>query len=187
MTATRERWMLAGTLLLTILFTSLFIAPNYNIALHASAESDVLEVRIEQLHRRQVEVEQMYLDFNAMKEQVHVECKQVPSTPDISQIVKALSLDVDGRSVLDQSFTAGPIVAQPQRGNAFVVQPLAIALHAGFEEIFSVIQNVESMNRLVQVSSIRMSRREADADESAPMLEGAIGLHAYFDMEEDLK
>ena len=185
MTATRERWMLVVTLLLTILFTSLFIAPNYNVALHASSESDVLEARIEQLHRRQVEVEQMYLDFKAMKKQVQDECKHVPSTPDMSQIVKTLSLDVDGRYVLDQSFTAGPIVAQPQEGNAFVVQPLAVTLHAGFEEIFSVIKNVESMNRLVQVSSVRMSRKQADADETAPVLEAAIGLHAYFDMEEE--
>ena len=185
MSATQERWMLVGTFLLTILFTCLFIVPNYNVALHASSESDVLEVRIEQLHRRQVEVEQMYLDFKAMKEQVQDECKQVPTIPDMSQIVEALSLEVDGRYVLDQSFTAGPIVAQSQKGNAFEVQPLAVTMHAGFEEIFLVIQNVESMNRLVQVSSIRMSRREADADETAPVLEAAIGLHAFYDLEEE--
>lgn len=184
MTAPRERWMLAGTLLLTILFICFFIVPNYNVALHASSEAEVLEARIEQLQRRQAEVEQMYSDFKAMEARVKDECKQVPSTPDMAQIVKALSMEVDGRRVLDQSFTAGPISSQSTQENAFEIQPLAVTLHADFDSIFSVMQQVDSMKRLVQVSSVRMSRREADADETAPVLEAAIGLHAYYDMEE---
>ena len=60
----------------------------------------------------------------------------------MSQIVKALSLEVDGRHVLDQSFTAGSITAHPKLENVFVVQPLAVTLHADFESIFTVIQNV---------------------------------------------
>ena len=185
MTATREKWMLLGTLVLTTLFVCFFIVPNYNIASQASSESDVLEARIEQLHRRKAEVEQMYLDFKAMEEQVQRECKHVPSAPDMAQIVKALSLEVDGRHVLDQGFTTGSISTLSQQEDTFEVQPLAVTLHADFESIFSILQNAESMNRLVQVSSVRMSRREADADETAPVLEAAIGLHALYDTEEE--
>jgi Tfp pilus assembly protein PilO len=187
MTAARERWMLAGTLLLTILFVCFFIVPNYNIATHASTEADLLEERIEQLQLRQIEVEQMHHDFKLMQAKVQDECKQVPSTPDMSQIVKTLSLEVDGRHVLDQSFTAGSITAHPKLENVFEVQPLAVTLHADFESIFTVIQNVESMNRLVQISSVRVSRKEADADKTAPVLEAAIGLHAMYDMEEEVE
>ena len=180
MTAARERWMLAGTLLLTILFVCFFIVPNYNIATHASSEADLLEERIEQLQLRQIEVEQMHRDFKSMQAKVQDECKQVPSTPDMSQIVKALSLEVDGRHVLDQSFTAGSITAHPKLENVFEVQPLAVTLHADFESIFTVIQNVESMNRLVRVSSVRMIRKESDANVSAPALEASIGLLAMY-------
>tara|TARA_B100000959_G_C14876427_1_gene580631 strand:- start:470 stop:1033 length:564 start_codon:yes stop_codon:yes gene_type:complete len=187
MSATRERCMLAGTLLLTILFVCFFIVPNYNIAGHASTESDVLEDRIEQLQLRRVEVEQMHRDFNSMQSQVQDDCKQVPSMADMSQIVKALSLEVDGRHVLDQSFTAGSISQHPKLENVFEVQPLAVTLHADFGSIFTVIQNVESMDRLVQISSVRVSRKEADADKTAPVLEAAIGLHAMYDMEEEIK
>lgn len=187
MTAASERWMLVGTLLLTILFVGFFIVPNYNISTHASSEADLLEDRIEQLQLRQLEVEQMHRDFNSMQVKVQDECKQVPSTPDMSQIVKALSLDVDGRHVLDQSFTAGSITSHPKLENIFEVQPLAVSLHADFKSIFTVIQNVESMNRLVQISSVRVSRKEADADKTAPVLEAAIGLHAMYDIEEEGK
>ena len=43
------------------------------------------------------------------------------------------------------------------------------------------------MDRLVQISSVRVSRKEADADETAPVLEAAIGLNAMYDMEEEVK
>jgi hypothetical protein len=98
----------------------------------------------------------------------------------MSQIVQALSLEVDGQKVLDQSFTSGNSSLRTA-SNEFSVQPLAVTLHADFESIFSVIQNVESMNRLVRVSSVRVNRREAEADSSLPALEAAIGLHAMYD------
>ena len=65
--------------------------------------------------------------------------------------------------------------------DGFSIQPLAVTLHADFNSIFSVIQNVESMNRLVRVSSIRMTRKESESEESAPALQAAIGLHAMYD------
>ena len=180
MSATRERWMLFGTFVLTILFVSLFIWPNYKNAKHASNESTNLESRIQQIELRQAEVEKMRFDYESLKSQVNAECKLVPRTPDMSQIVQALSLDVDGQKVLDQSFTAGTASKQ-SHNEGFAVQPLAVTLNADFDSIFSVIQNVESMNRLVRVSSIRLIRKESESDQTAPALEAAIGLHAMFD------
>ena len=57
MTASRERWMLFGAFILTVLFVCFFIVPNYKNATYASASAIELEIRIEQLERRQVEVE----------------------------------------------------------------------------------------------------------------------------------
>jgi len=183
MSATRELWMLVGTFVLSVLFVCFFIVPNYQSAEQAMFESTNLETRIQQLELRQVEVEQMRSDYNDLKRQVTAECKLVPLTPDMSQIVQALSLEVDGQKVLDQSFTAGMTSLKPKR-DGFSVQPLAITLHADFDSIFSVIQNVESMNRLVRVSSIRLTRKESEADISTPALEAAIGLHAMYNNEE---
>ena len=187
MTATRERWMLICTFLLTALFVFSFIAPNYNVASHASSESNILDGRIEQLQLRKVEVEKMRLDLKSMKSKIEEKCKLVPSTSDMSQIVKALSLEVDGHHVLDQSFTAGLITGHPKMNNVFEAQPLAVTLNADFESIFTVIQNVESMNRLVQISSIRISRDESAVDETTPLLEASMGLNAMYDMEEETK
>ncbi len=180
MTATRELWMLFGTFVLSVLFICFFIVPNYQSSEQASIETTNLERRIQKLELRQAEVEKMRVDYRDIKRQVNGECKLVPSTPDMSKIVQALSLEVDGQKVLDQSFTAGNTSMKPST-DGFSVQPLAVTLHADFESIFSVINNVETMNRLVRVSSIRMIRNESDADASAPALEAAIGLHAMYD------
>jgi Tfp pilus assembly protein PilO len=172
--------MLFGTFVLSVLFVCFLIVPNYNNAESASIESSKLEAKIQQLTLRQAEVETMRLDYQASKDHVNSNCKLVPASPDMSRIVQALSLEVDGLKVLDQSFTAGNTsMKTPMDG--FSVQPLAVTLHADFDSIFSVIQNVESMNRLVRVSSIRLTRRESDADSTAPALEAAIGLHAMYD------
>ena len=65
--------------------------------------------------------------------------------------------------------------------SSFFVQPLAITMESNFDSIFSVIQQAESMNRLIRISSIRISRPERDADHATVMLKAAVGLHAPFD------
>ena len=119
--------------------------PNYKSADYASIEASNLEARIQKLELRQAEVEKMRIGYQDIRRHVNGECKLVPSTPDMSKIVQALSLKVDGQRVLDQSFTAGSTSMKPPT-EGFSVQPLAVTLHADFESIFSVIKNVESMN-----------------------------------------
>ncbi len=180
MTALRERWLLFGTFVLSVLFISFFIAPNYRGADKAFHESAQLEHRIQQLELRQAEVEGMRVDYEELQNQVDKKCKLVPKNPDMSQIVQKLSLDVDGRQVLDQSFTAG-LATSMNTPDGFSSQPLAIMLHADFDSIFSVIEKIEAMDRLVQISSVRVVRNERDSDLSEPPLEAAIGLHAMYD------
>ncbi|MBC8200798.1 MAG: type 4a pilus biogenesis protein PilO [Planctomycetes bacterium] len=181
MTASRERWMLFGAFVLTVLFVCFFIVPNYQSANNASVSALALEDRIEQLERRRVEVEKMHQDLKALQTQVQSEYKSVPHAPDTAQIVKALSLEVDGQYVHDQSFTAGAAAAHFQQDDGFQVQPLAVTLHADFDSIFSVIQKVESMQRLIRVSSLHISAGQDQSESEMPILEAAIGLHAMYD------
>jgi hypothetical protein len=181
MTASKERWMLFGSFVLTVLFVCFFIWPNYQSSQHATKSAIELEARIAQLERRQIEVEQMHEDLLLMESQVAFDCKLVPASPDTAQIVKALSLEVDGLHVLDQSFTAGATASKLQQENSFAIQPLAVTLHADFDAIFSVVQNVESMNRLIRVSSLRISTINSEGASEVPVLEASIGLHAMYD------
>ncbi len=181
MTASRERWLLFGAFVLTVLFVCFFIVPNYQNVTNASSSALELENRITQLERRQVEVQKMHQDFLALEKQAESECKRVLTSPDTAQIVKALSLEVDGQYVLDQSFTAGASSSKQEQGGGFSIQPLAVTLHADFDSIFSVIHNVESMNRFIRVSSLRITSKDIENNGDLPVLEAAIGLHAMYD------
>ena len=120
--------------------------------------------------------------YESLVSQVQAEYKHVPVLPNTAQIVQALSLEVDGVHVVDQSFVAGSNTSKASKiEDSFFVQPLAITMESNFNSIFSVIQQAESMNRLIRISSIRISRPERDADHATVMLEAAVGLHAPFD------
>ena len=182
MTATKELWMIFCTFVLTVLFSTFFIWPNYQNAKISFTEANGLEERIEQLERRQAEVNRLRIAINSIEAQIQQDCKSVPNSPDMSTIMQALSLDIDGVQVIDQSFTAG-FAPKSVNENHFALQPLAVSMKADFDSVYSIIENVESMNRLVRVSSIRMTRREKEANVEQPFLEAAIGLHALYEWE----
>ncbi|MBC8203472.1 MAG: type 4a pilus biogenesis protein PilO [Planctomycetes bacterium] len=180
MTATKERWMLIGTFVLAVLVMFCFAIPNYKTATTNVEEAKRLEDRINTLERRQVEVQNLRDEYESLVSQVEIDYKKVPAAPDTAQIVQALSLEVDGVHVLDQSFVAGSTTNQTTSEDSFSVQPLAITMEADFESIFSVIRQAESMGRLVRVSSVRITRPTGKTDSASAILEAAVGLHAPF-------
>jgi Tfp pilus assembly protein PilO len=185
MTATKERWMLLGTLVLAVLVTFCFAMPNYKTATTNVEESKRLEDRINKLERRQIEVQNLRDEYESLASQVENVYKKVPASPDTAQIVQALSLEVDGVHVLDQSFVAGSTSNQPALEDSYSVQPLAITMEADFDSIFSVIKQAESMDRLIRVSSVRIKRAFRKPDFSSEILEAAVGLHAPFNPMEE--
>ncbi|MDP7007986.1 MAG: type 4a pilus biogenesis protein PilO [Phycisphaerales bacterium] len=184
MTAAKERWMLIGTFALAVFVLLCIAMPNYKSAQSDVEEATRLEDRISKLERRQIEVQQMRDEYEALSMKVKEEYKAVPATPDTAQIVQALSMNVDGMHVLDQSFVAGS-TTQKTSDDGFYVQPLAIAMEADFEAVYSVIEQAESMGRLIRVSSLRIARPESELDSTVGALQAAVGLHAPFDPVED--
>ncbi|MBI69142.1 MAG: hypothetical protein CMJ38_03845 [Phycisphaerae bacterium] len=184
MSASKEKWMLFSTFVLVVLFVTFFIFPNYQEANSANAEAQSLEESVEQLERRQAEVEELRNELIELEAYVQDECKFVPDSPDMSSIIKSLSLDIDGYKVVDQSFTAGVAPKQQSHDN-FMMQPLAVTMQSDFSSIYNIINNVETMNRFVKISSLRITRSEKEASIEAPTLDAAIGIHAMYDAMEE--
>jgi Tfp pilus assembly protein PilO len=179
MTAQKERWYVFSAIVFAILVFAFFAWPNYRRAKAAGLEASAMEERIERLERRQEEVKRLRESYELVLAEVEQSFKAVPTSPQPAQLVQALSLEVDGVRIIDQGFTAGE--GFDGGDSAFAVLPLAVTLHADFDSIFSIVDRVESMERLVNVASIRLSRSSKDADATAPPLEAAIGLHAVYD------
>ena len=77
-----------------------------------------------------------------------------------------------------------PFEPKQQDQENFLMQPLAVTMQSDFGSIYNIIQNVETMNRFVKISSLRISRSEKEASVEAPTLDAAIGIHAMYDEKE---
>jgi len=98
------------------------------------------------------------------------QCREIPETADVAGLMQALSLDVDGSQVRDQTFT---VVDRPSReAERFEVLPVQIEMEAGFEQVWSVLERAERQPRLLRVAGIDVSLAGADAastDVQAPL------------------
>ena len=113
--------------------------------------------------------------------------KVTPASANIADLMGRLSLRPDGVTVLDQSFTTGqPADAVP--GSEMTVQatPLTVEITGRFDAIFALIRSVETMHRLIRVSSVSLDSNNVDqADaltgQDSPIITANIGLEVIYD------
>ena len=114
--------------------------------------------------------------------QVREKFNVIPPAPNIAGLMRRLSLPVDGRTVLDQTFTAGsPIHAGGGESTNEEAMPLTVDIEATFDSVFALIRRAETMDRLVRVVSVRMVADRKHDDREEPLLTATVGLEAIFD------
>lgn len=140
-------------------------------------------------------VSRLEAELAALRETAAVEMKRVPGTPDMAGIMRKLSLPVDGRTVRDQTFTAGtPMSAIIGEETPEASLPLTVDMEADFEAVFALLRTAERMDRLVNVRSLHLmspraqermlsrSRNEtsgkSEADEG--LLSASVGLDVIY-------
>lgn len=103
------------------------------------------------------------------RERRDLECRRIPHTADVAGLMQSLSLEVDGHTVRDQTFT---VMDRPSpEANRFQVLPLRIELEADFQSVWSVLERAEGLPRLVRVSGLEMTLldQEQPIDGSQPL------------------
>lgn len=115
-----------------------------------------------------------------MTRRVETELRTIPETPDIADLMRRLSMPVDGIHVYDQTFTAGdPRAAVPGGDLPVLVQPLTVEMVARFDAIFTLTRQAESMDRLLRVSSISIAVDRTKAPDT--IASATIVLESVFD------
>lgn len=169
----------AGLIAASIL---LFIWPNYRAVAANSDEVQRLSARHQSLEHRAREVAQLEANLARLRQRIETEFKQIPQNPDTADIMRRLSLPVDGVTVKDQTIKTG---AQGEAiiGGKSTVQslPLTVDMESTFDSVFALIRAAERMQRLVRVSAVRIQcKRDKDQSEP-PIVSASIGLEAIFD------
>ena len=84
-----------------------------------------------------------------------LECRRIPDTADVAGLMQSLSLEVDGHTVRDQTFT---VMDRPSsEAKRFQVLPLRVELDADFQSVWSVLERAEGLPRLVRISGLEMT------------------------------
>jgi len=107
-------------------------------------------------------------------------CRRVPATADVADLMQALSLQVDGKIVHDQTFT---VMDRPaSEGDRFEVLPLQIEVEADFASVWSILERIERLPRLVRVAGfdVALSDRETEPQSSGQPLRAAVSLDVVY-------
>ena len=97
-------------------------------------------------------------------------CLHVPDRPDVANLMNHLSVGVDGVAVLDQTFT---VRGTPDVGDdRFEVLPLVVELER--PACIDVIRRVEALDRLVRVTSVRMSSNQHSMERGGSTITASV-------------
>jgi Tfp pilus assembly protein PilO len=85
--------------------------------------------------------------------------KRIPDAEEVADVMKQLSMPVDGYYVADQSFTTGQSrrAATDENITARAI-PITVDLVARYEALLELIRRAEASERLVRIASVRVHR-----------------------------
>jgi len=173
---------IAGALLVLVLGGALLVWPNYRETRAVRQEITKLQQKISALADQTGVVASLSDELKQARQRVEEELKFIPRTSDVAGLMRKLSLPVDGRTVLDQTFTAGS-PCDAAVGETFTerAMPLTVDLEATFDSVFALIRAAELMDRLVRVSSVRMAAERQGDGSGVPVLTASVGLEVIYD------
>jgi hypothetical protein len=167
--ATGERLAVLGTLGAAAMLIWLSAWPDWQTA-------DARQIQLSELQRKVGGIanaeEALATETSRLtnaRERRDLECRRIPETADVAGLMQALSLEVDGHTVRDQTFT---VMDRPSlEANRFQVLPLRVELDADFQSVWSVLERTEGLSRLVRISGLEMTLidQEQPIDGSQPL------------------
>ena len=141
-----------------------------------------LEGRLQDLDGLTRDVENLGHELNVLQRRIEDDLKVIPDQPNVAQIMRKLSLPIDGVSVIDQTFTAGGS-ADAVVGSEYAERAVAVTvdMKATFDSTFALIHATERIDRLVRVSSVHLTANREPDDPVVPTLSASIGLEVIYE------
>ena len=164
-----ERWSMAATAVAAVALTWTFTWPQWTIGSTHAHRVDELNRKIVDLAGAKGTLDAATERLRKAGEQQASQCREVPDTADVATLMQALSLEVDGVRVHDQTFTVAD--APWSLSEHYEGLPLELELVGGFDGIWDVLERAESLPRLVRVSGldIASTARRDDGPGTKPL------------------
>ena len=174
----------ACVLVVTVLGGLLLVWPNYRHAAAINAQLAELEMKISKSSTHEAVLQELDRQLDEARGRIDGELKSIPESADVEVLVGKLSLPTDGVAVRDQQITAGQAGNASQNpDSAAMALPVTVEMHAQFDSIFALLTAAESMQRLVRIAGVHLSRGnepEQLNDDGSPVLTATITLEAIY-------
>ena len=164
-----ECWSLAATVAAGIALSWTCTWPQWVEGSAKSVTVAELERKIVDLSGAKETLDNATERLRAAGAKQRAECREVPDMADVAALMQALSLEVDGRRVHDQTFTVAD--APSELSEHYEALPLELEVVGDFNGIWDVLERAELLDRLVRVSGldITSTARRDDAPGTKPL------------------
>lgn len=174
---------LLGLFVLVAIFG--FIWPNYSRAAKVSSKITSLEGKIGRLEDARGSLEEQTRAVRELQAIRESKCRHVPENAQVAELVRAISLDVDGTHVVDQTFTVSGRRDNVDGEGRYEGLSMIVDLEAGFEEICSVIDRCATHSDLIRITGLDISKgRKKDGTNR---LKASISIDAIYQANEGSK
>ncbi len=173
---------ICGALVVLILGASVLVWPNDQRA--HEVRDDVRRLRELSMAASSVTVrlEGLGREMQRLRRRHGEIVRMIPPVADVDHLADTMDRALDGHTVYGPTIrpgAAGP--AMPGSRLSEQVLPLLVDMDASLDSIFDLLHGVESMERLVRVTSLRAEADRLEERTGAPMLTATIGLELVFD------
>lgn len=158
-----EGWAVAAAVAAGASLTWLTTWPEWRQGTALAQEVQELERKIIDLAGAQGTLDEATERLRVAGARQSAECRTVPPVADVAGLMQALSLEVDGHRVHDQTFTVAD--APSPLSEHYEALPLQLEVVGDFNGIWDVLERAESLPRLVRVSGLDITST-ARRDES---------------------
>lgn len=174
----------AGMFLMVILVGgAVLVFPSYKHVQSMRKEILSLNEKVQSLDSMEDLVVKLKSRVDDAHFKIDHELKEIPENTNVAELMRRLSLHVDGATIYDQTFTAGSVTSAINDEDATVrAIPLSVDMEGVFDSVFALIQAAESTDRLIRVTSVSMNcERDRTTQAGSPYVVASIGLEAIFD------
>lgn len=134
-----------------------FIWPNYSRASRISSQISSLESKIGRLEDARFSLDAQTRAVRELDMVRKSNYRHVPKNAQVAELVRAISLDVDGRDVADQTFTVSGRRENVDGNGRYEGLAMIVDLEAGFEQICSVIDRCAGHSDLIRITGLDIS------------------------------
>jgi len=121
-------------------------------------------------------------EVQALKDEISSSARYVPERSELAPVLRALTEAVESRGVDNQRFQA----RESKHYKHYAELPLSLEFEDTFDVVYGVLQEIESLPRLVRLEA--MSLRVLDRDrkqEISPVMQASLRLNSFYTAREE--